>query len=144
MQTKDFLNLPLIDRHLSCRVSLLRTLRCLQSSLSLSLCAFFFLVSSTKGHIRARLLYFSNGFIKDYLVNLSFSTMSPQTEQPLDLYADHSGRTTIAIGFGIALPVVAVSLRLLSRFLRDLRYGPDDYMIIVAAVCCHILRLLTR
>ena len=60
--------------------------------------------------------------------------MNSQMQQPGDLYENHSSRTTVAIGFGIALPVIAVSLRLLARSLRDLRFGSDDYMAVVAAV----------
>ncbi|TVY13954.1 Satratoxin biosynthesis SC1 cluster protein 4 [Lachnellula arida] len=51
-----------------------------------------------------------------------------------ELYANHSERTTIAIGFGIALPIVAVLLRLCARKIQGIMIGADDYMIIVAAV----------
>ena len=53
---------------------------------------------------------------------------------PEDLSVDHSHGTSVAIGFGIALPIIAVSLRLVSRYLRQLDLKSDDYMIIFGAV----------
>ena len=61
---------------------------------------------------------------------MNFFHLSPE-----ELKADHSGLTKVAIAFGIALPVVAVILRLLARRITGLKLGADDYMIIVAAVC---------
>ena len=53
---------------------------------------------------------------------------------PYKLYADHSNRTRVAIGFGIALPIIAVTLRVAARRIRRLPLGPDDYCIFAAAV----------
>ena len=47
---------------------------------------------------------------------------------------DKSYLTSIAIGFSIAITVVAVSLRLLARKLHKIPIGADDYAIIVGAV----------
>lgn len=72
----------------------------------------------------------------------SSPTMSTKDLTPEQLHDDHSYLTTIAIGFGIALPVVAVVLRLYARKINNLRLGPDDYMIIVAAVCILLPKLM--
>lgn len=47
---------------------------------------------------------------------------------------DKSYLTSIAIGFSIAITVIAVSLRLLARKLHKIPIGADDYAIIVGAV----------
>ena len=67
--------------------------------------------------------------------DLNYFHLSPE-----ELQVDHSGFTKVAIGFGIALPVVAVALRLLARRITGLKLGADDYMIIVAAVRFILLR----
>lgn len=53
---------------------------------------------------------------------------------PEHLHDNNSYRTTIAVGFGIALPVVAIPLRLWARRLQGLQLKGDDYAIIIAAV----------
>lgn len=53
---------------------------------------------------------------------------------PEELYQNHSSRTTVAVAFGIALPVVAVILRLVARRLRRIELWWDDYMILIAMV----------
>jgi hypothetical protein len=53
---------------------------------------------------------------------------------PEHLYDNHSYKTTIAVGFGIALPVIAIPLRLWARRLQGLQLKGDDYAIIIAAV----------
>lgn len=60
--------------------------------------------------------------------------MSTTSLTPAELYDNHSNRTTVAICFGIALPIIAVVLRLCARKIQGLKLGADDYMIMVAAV----------
>ena len=61
-------------------------------------------------------------------------TMISSHLPPPELYTDSSNRTTIAICFGIALPVIAVTLRLIAHKMRGLSLWADNYMIIFAAV----------
>lgn len=60
--------------------------------------------------------------------------MSTANLTPAELSANHSVRLTVAIGFAIALPIIAVALRIYARKLNRLKLGPDDYMIILGAV----------
>ena len=61
--------------------------------------------------------------------------MSSSPASSIDLYANNSYRTTVAVCFGVALPVVSVSFRLIARRKRGLSLAADDYMIVFAAVC---------
>ena len=60
--------------------------------------------------------------------------MSNAVESTSYIHANHSGRTKVAIGFGVALPVIAVILRFIARKVRGLPIGASDYVATLAVV----------